>query len=509
MPPRETPSTDPGLAAREPLSAAALAILGGEGRPIQGGPTPVWRGPAGILRLGPPGVLRAEHEGKLAQARAFPDLAGEVPETLTFSAGEGGPAVLLERDLGPEAARPAERVEAWTARFLEAQADPEPVEGRVRDLLAELQPPGRPRVADLLRGLRAAARGGAALPFPPRQDLVERALDRTLAPTFTRTWAHGALRPGRVCAGGACHWRRFGPDRRLGEDPAPFAAPDPDDPALTLHVLKYAWRADPIRAADALCALGLVDPAPPAWVDLRVVTCPPGLDADALARVLGTVPGRVPAAAAAQALARGEGLVVAGVALRLATDPPVAARRDATPWQVRDRDPRRLFSRWHEGVRLDRVARASLTPEEPALDIARRMRAPVVLDAFCGAGGNAIAFARMPWCRKVIAVDLDPARLAMARHNAALYGVADRIEFACGDVLALAPTLAADACFLDPPWDAGPALAERAWRVARAAFRRGALKLPRQALPPDPSARIQAVMGVGPIVSFLLCWWSD
>lgn len=38
------------------------------------------------------------------------------------------------------------------------------------------------------------------------------------------------------------------------------------------------------------------------------------------------------------------------------------------------------------------------------------------------------------------------------RHNAGVYGVADRIEFIHGDFLALAPRLQADVVFLSPPW---------------------------------------------------------
>lgn len=45
----------------------------------------------------------------------------------------------------------------------------------------------------------------------------------------------------------------------------------------------------------------------------------------------------------------------------------------------------------------------------------------------------------------------------MARHNAELYGVADRIQFIIGDYFTLAPTLKADVIFLSPPWG-GPDL---------------------------------------------------
>lgn len=52
----------------------------------------------------------------------------------------------------------------------------------------------------------------------------------------------------------------------------------------------------------------------------------------------------------------------------------------------------------------------------------------------------------------VLAVDIDPVRLDMARHNAAVYSVADRIDFIQGDFLQLAPHLHADVVFLSPPW---------------------------------------------------------
>jgi len=52
----------------------------------------------------------------------------------------------------------------------------------------------------------------------------------------------------------------------------------------------------------------------------------------------------------------------------------------------------------------------------------------------------------------VIAIDIDPKKIALARHNADVYGVADRVEFVVGDFLKLAPSLKADVVFLSPPW---------------------------------------------------------
>lgn len=61
----------------------------------------------------------------------------------------------------------------------------------------------------------------------------------------------------------------------------------------------------------------------------------------------------------------------------------------------------------------------------------------------------------------MIAIDNSPLRLALARHNAALYGVVDRIEFILADFVSFATALAnsqsqskrrIDAVFLSPPW---------------------------------------------------------
>ncbi|CAN0195861.1 unnamed protein product [Lampetra fluviatilis] len=110
----------------------------------------------------------------------------------------------------------------------------------------------------------------------------------------------------------------------------------------------------------------------------------------------------------------------------------------------------RLFSRFDEGIRLDREGWFSVTPERIAEHIAQRCQCDLIVDAFCGVGGNAIQFAFT--CERVIAVDIDPEKVALARHNARVYGVDDRIEFIVGDFLALAPRLRADVVFLSPPW---------------------------------------------------------
>ncbi|KAL8182123.1 UNVERIFIED_CONTAM: hypothetical protein K2H54_044446 [Gekko kuhli] len=114
----------------------------------------------------------------------------------------------------------------------------------------------------------------------------------------------------------------------------------------------------------------------------------------------------------------------------------------------------RLFSRFDEGIQLDREGWFSVTPEKIAEHIAERVKqsfnSDIIIDAFCGVGGNAIQFALA--AKRVIAVDIDPAKIALAHNNAEVYGVADQIEFICGDFMQLASGLKADVVFLSPPW---------------------------------------------------------
>ncbi|XP_069156898.1 uncharacterized protein Tgs1 [Procambarus clarkii] len=110
----------------------------------------------------------------------------------------------------------------------------------------------------------------------------------------------------------------------------------------------------------------------------------------------------------------------------------------------------RLFIKYDEGIKLDQESWYSVTPELIAAHHADRCRCDTVVDAFCGAGGSAIQLALT--CNHVIAIDIDPEKIALARHNANVYGVADRIEFIIGDFFKLAPMLKADVVFLSPPW---------------------------------------------------------
>jgi SAM-dependent methyltransferase len=183
-------------------------------------------------------------------------------------------------------------------------------------------------------------------------------------------------------------------------------------------------------------------------------------------------------AAAADLSARLRGVALAGQPIDVVVSPKLprtvvrAARTD-------DARRRRASTVGFErpAVRLDDEGRWSLTPERLALAFAETVRGCSVVDAACGAGGDAIALARAG-CR-VTAIELDPRRLALARHNAGVYGVADRITWVCGDALREVPARSADVLYLDPPWGED--------------YRRPDVKLPLLELVDDP--RVHAGYG--------------
>lgn len=165
-------------------------------------------------------------------------------------------------------------------------------------------------------------------------------------------------------------------------------------------------------------------------------------------------------AAAADLDARLRGVAIAGKRLECDVFPRLGrplVRQARLNEARRQRDRSVGFSR--AGAMLDDEMRVGLTPERLALDLGERAKQllaarssdpPTVVDACCGAGGNAIGFARAGL--HVVAIELDPRRLAAARHNAKLYGVADRISFVAGDARELATAYRPALWFLDVPW---------------------------------------------------------
>lgn len=135
----------------------------------------------------------------------------------------------------------------------------------------------------------------------------------------------------------------------------------------------------------------------------------------------------------------------------------------------------RLFSRFDDGVKLDYESWFSVTPEKIARHTAKRCKCNVIVDAFCGAGGNSIAFAKT--CEKVIAIDIDPQKIELAKHNAQIYGVEDKIDFIVGDFFNLSEKLVADVVFLSPPWGGPDYIVDNVFDIKNILAPRGGIEL--------------------------------
>ncbi|CAL8096262.1 unnamed protein product [Calicophoron daubneyi] len=153
----------------------------------------------------------------------------------------------------------------------------------------------------------------------------------------------------------------------------------------------------------------------------------------------------------------------------------------------------RLFSRFNEGIMTDRDGLFSATPEAIAAHQARRIVCALeppgsivasggqtVVDACCGVGGNSIQLALHGF--NVVAVEVDRVRIAMAQHNAELYGVGEKISFICADLFHWAeselrlmlrdPTQRGKytALFMSAPWGGPAYLAESTFDLNTISF---------------------------------------
>lgn len=130
----------------------------------------------------------------------------------------------------------------------------------------------------------------------------------------------------------------------------------------------------------------------------------------------------------------------------------------------------RLFHKFDEGIELDEESWYSVTPEKIAQHIADRFAGrQVVLDLFSGAGGNAIQFALAG--AFVIGVEISKEKIAFARNNADVYGVAQYIDFVRADVYEFVPVLVdsgllVNGIFLSPPWGGPDYTSEEIFNVS-------------------------------------------
>ena len=192
-------------------------------------------------------------------------------------------------------------------------------------------------------------------------------------------------------------------------------------------------------------------------VALRVEGWPPGLGTALRLRIMQTdvpPPGPYPAVEAARIHKALDGMQLAGHTLRVSPALPADEVLPAVPRDQRGDTGRRGRGRaWVPHV--DTEGRYSLTPLRLAQRHARLVGDRPVLDAMAGLGGNTIAFAERG-CR-VLAIERDASRAALARRNLTARGVGAQVTFLVGDatveIPSLGPGLGPEAVlFLDPPW---------------------------------------------------------
>ncbi|KAL6247342.1 putative diacylglycerol O-acyltransferase tgs1 [Rhinocladiella similis] len=96
-----------------------------------------------------------------------------------------------------------------------------------------------------------------------------------------------------------------------------------------------------------------------------------------------------------------------------------------------------IFSKYDDGIWMTDDAWFGVTHESVANTIAKHVgeatNKSIIVDAFCGVGGNTIAFALSGKWKRVYAIEKDATTLACAKHNAEIYGVSDKITWFHGD----------------------------------------------------------------------------
>ncbi|KAF2266202.1 S-adenosyl-L-methionine-dependent methyltransferase [Lojkania enalia] len=122
----------------------------------------------------------------------------------------------------------------------------------------------------------------------------------------------------------------------------------------------------------------------------------------------------------------------------------------------------RIWGKYDEGIWMTEDGWFGVTPEPIANKIAVHVgeSAPaektIIIDAFAGVGGNAIAFARSGRWEQVFAIEKDEATIKCGKHNAEIYGVGDKIFWVRGDCFNIIPRRYSGnkntVIFASPPW---------------------------------------------------------
>lgn len=342
----------------------------------------------------------------------------------------------------------------------------------LRQWLKQIQPPCALSTKEIQKFWK---QNKATLPFKLKDCNLRKILDTPIQIQLHQGYTHNALIPRRIRERGFICWR-YASDKGLrGVDCAPYLSPEGQPLDIQLHILKWAWKNDPIKLAETLFAMNLVTSIPQT-AELQIKKHHPAISKAQLLRILGVQEGIGRSTLIAKALYRAKKLNIGGIPIELETAPPLSPIKDSEFFLPRKRRPTELFSRWNQGCQLDEEGLYSVTPERHALRIAKQAQHPVIVDAFCGGGGNTIAFARQKHVQKVISFEIDPARMQMARNNASIYGISDKISFHQKSSLQNPP--AAPFVFLDPPWEWSVEKLDALRKQFQKKYPHGMMKLP-------------------------------
>jgi trimethylguanosine synthase len=109
-----------------------------------------------------------------------------------------------------------------------------------------------------------------------------------------------------------------------------------------------------------------------------------------------------------------------------------------------------LLEGYEQKFRFDEEGLYSFDTYSSSSKMAELISCDSVIDGCCGVGGMTIGLAKAN--KKVIAVDINPAKIKMAKHNISMCGLQDNVDFILGDIRQVFKGLKGDAYYFDPPW---------------------------------------------------------
>lgn len=405
-----------------------------------------------------------------------------------------------EKNQGARHPHPEQLIQKW----IEARKDlwtPLPAERKtLRNWLKQLQPPCSLSISAIQKHWKQHK---DLLPFHLKDCNLRTLLDSSLDITLHQGYTHNALRPRRIRENGFICWRHSSAEGLRGVDIAPFVSAKHQPLDVQLHILKWSWKHDPLKLAQTLFEMGLVKTKSQAS-NVFLKNYHPAISKSQILQILGIQEGLEARTKIGKALYRTQKLNIGDIPIQLETSQPIQPVKDPDFFLPRRRGPEALFSRWNQGILVDEQGRYSVTPERQALKIAEQIQHPIVLDAFCGCGGNTIGFARQSQIKKVIGFELDPKRYQMAKHNISLYNLSAKIELHHGSIFQHFPP--APFVFLDPPWEWGIERLENLRIQFQQKYAHGMMKVP-VSFPFPQASQVKLYLTAESYPSFAILQW--